>query len=111
MLFLRDKGGFDHTALVAPDQAFLDLMEGFEAQGPHYTAAHRLAAALVPFEHPPLPDRIIDVAPGPNPHGGVAFERDRLMTIQSGLRFLFVDKDGIGEYRLIGTSEEYVDDE
>jgi GWxTD domain-containing protein len=46
-----------------------------------------------------------------NIKGEPIFERDRLMTIQSGLRFLFVDKDGIGEYQLIGTSEEYANDE
>lgn len=38
--------------------------------------------------------------------GEPLLERDRIMTVQSGLRFLFVDKDGIGEFRLIGTSEE-----
>jgi hypothetical protein len=38
--------------------------------------------------------------------GDPLLERDRIMTVQTGLRFLFVDKDGIGEFRLIGTSEE-----
>ncbi len=40
--------------------------------------------------------------------GDPILERDKLMTIHSGLRFLFVDKDGIGEYQLIGTSEEFM---
>jgi GWxTD domain-containing protein len=43
-----------------------------------------------------------------NIKGDPIFERDKLMTIQSGLRFLFVDKDGVGEYKLVGTSEEYM---
>jgi GWxTD domain-containing protein len=41
--------------------------------------------------------------------GEPIFERDKLMTVESGLRFLFIDKDGIGEYQLVGTSEEYAD--
>lgn len=31
---------------------------------------------------------------------------DKGMTVHQGMRFLFVDKDGFGDYRLIGTSEE-----
>jgi hypothetical protein len=27
------------------------------------------------------------------------------MTVERGLRFMFLDKDGIGDYRLVGTSE------
>ena len=30
---------------------------------------------------------------------------DRGMTVRQGLRFMFLDKDGIGDYRLVGTSE------
>jgi len=30
---------------------------------------------------------------------------DRGMTVKQGLRFMFLDKDGIGDYRLVGTSE------
>jgi len=30
---------------------------------------------------------------------------DKGMTIRQGLRFLFLDKDGIGDYRLVGSSE------
>jgi GWxTD domain-containing protein len=41
-----------------------------------------------------------------NVRGEPLLERDRIMTVHMGLRFLFVDKDGIGSYRLIGTSEE-----
>ncbi len=41
-----------------------------------------------------------------NIRGEPILERDRIMTVQTGFRFLFVDMDGIGEYRLIGTSEE-----
>lgn len=41
-----------------------------------------------------------------NLRGEPLLERDRIMTVQTGLRFLFVDKDGVGDYRLIGTSEE-----
>ncbi len=33
--------------------------------------------------------------------------RDELLTVKSGLRFLFVDLNGIGNYELVGTSEEY----
>lgn len=44
-----------------------------------------------------------------NLKGEPLFERDRLMTIKTGLRFLFVDMDGVGEYRLVGTSEEYIE--
>jgi GWxTD domain-containing protein len=44
-----------------------------------------------------------------NLKGEPIFERDRLMTIKTGLRFLFVDMDGVGEYRLVGTSEEYIE--
>lgn len=41
-----------------------------------------------------------------NIKGDPIMEKDRLMTIRSGLRFLFVDKDGYGEYTLVGSSEE-----
>jgi GWxTD domain-containing protein len=41
-----------------------------------------------------------------NLRGEPILERDRIMTVHTGFRFLFVDKDGIGDYRLIGTSEE-----
>jgi GWxTD domain-containing protein len=41
-----------------------------------------------------------------NLRGEPLLERDRIMTVQTGLRFLFVDKDGVGNYRLMGTSEE-----
>jgi GWxTD domain-containing protein len=39
--------------------------------------------------------------------GDPLFERDRLMTVYAGLRFLFVDREGVGEFKLVGTSEEY----
>lgn len=38
--------------------------------------------------------------------GEPIFKRDMYMTLQSGLRFLFVDKKGTGEYRLVGSSED-----
>ncbi|MCK4539323.1 MAG: GWxTD domain-containing protein [Candidatus Krumholzibacteria bacterium] len=41
--------------------------------------------------------------------GAPLFPRDKLMTIQAGMRFLFVDKDGVGNYLLVGTSEEFED--
>jgi len=44
-----------------------------------------------------------------NLKGEPLFERDRLMTVKTGLRFLFVDMDGVGEYKLVGTSEEYIE--
>ncbi len=44
-----------------------------------------------------------------NLKGEPIFERDKLMTIKNGLRFLFVDMDGVGEYKLVGTSEEYIE--
>ena len=44
-----------------------------------------------------------------NLKGEPLFDRDRLMTIKTGLRFLFVDMDGVGEYKLVGTSEEYIE--
>lgn len=44
-----------------------------------------------------------------NLKGDPIFEKDRLMTVKTGLRFLFVDVDGVGEYKLVGTSEEYID--
>ena len=42
-----------------------------------------------------------------NMKGDPLFERDRLMTVYAGLRFLFVDRQGVGEFKLVGTSEEY----
>ncbi len=41
-----------------------------------------------------------------NIRGNPILKRDKLMTIGSGLRYLFIDKDGYGEYVLIGSSEE-----
>ena len=38
--------------------------------------------------------------------GDPLLPQDKGMTVHPGLRFLFVDKDGYGDYRLIGTSEE-----
>jgi GWxTD domain-containing protein len=38
--------------------------------------------------------------------GDPLFEKDRIMMGEAGMRFLFVDKDGIGNYVLVGTSEE-----
>jgi len=38
--------------------------------------------------------------------GDPLLPQDQVMTLGSGLRFLFVDKDGVGNYRLVGTSEE-----
>lgn len=38
--------------------------------------------------------------------GDPLLERDRVMTMDAGVRYLFVDKDGVGNYRLVGTSEE-----
>jgi GWxTD domain-containing protein len=45
-----------------------------------------------------------------NMKGEPLFDRDRLMTVHAGLRFLFVDREGVGEFKLVGTSEEYQDD-
>lgn len=42
-----------------------------------------------------------------NMKGDPINERDRFMTVSSGLRFLFVDLDGYGDFRLVGTSEEF----
>ncbi len=42
-----------------------------------------------------------------NLKGDPLFERDRLMTVYAGIRFLFVDREGVGEFKLVGTSEEY----
>ncbi|UCF05770.1 MAG: GWxTD domain-containing protein [bacterium] len=42
-----------------------------------------------------------------NHKGDPIFERDRLMTIKAGQRFLFIDLDGYGEYHMVGTSDEY----
>lgn len=39
--------------------------------------------------------------------GRPLFKRDQLMTVRSGLRLLFVDKDGVGHYVLSGTSEDF----
>ena len=41
-----------------------------------------------------------------NFRGDPLLDRDRIMTVHTGFRFLFVDKDGVGQYSLIGTSEE-----
>jgi GWxTD domain-containing protein len=41
-----------------------------------------------------------------NLKGDPILMRDKLMTIGSGLRYLFIDKDGYGEYSLVGSSEE-----
>ncbi len=38
--------------------------------------------------------------------GDPLFARDRVMMGEAGMRYLFVDKDGIGNYILVGTSEE-----
>jgi GWxTD domain-containing protein len=38
--------------------------------------------------------------------GDPLFERDRVMMGTAGMRYLFVDKDGVGNYVLVGTSEE-----
>jgi GWxTD domain-containing protein len=38
--------------------------------------------------------------------GDPLFEKDRIMMGEAGMRFLFVDKDGVGNYILVGTSEE-----
>ncbi|MFA4948023.1 MAG: GWxTD domain-containing protein, partial [Candidatus Krumholzibacteriia bacterium] len=37
--------------------------------------------------------------------GDPLLPEDKGMTAKQGLRFLFLDKDGIGDYRLVGTSE------
>ncbi|MBN2070858.1 MAG: GWxTD domain-containing protein [Candidatus Krumholzibacteriota bacterium] len=42
--------------------------------------------------------------------GRPLFERDDLMSINSGLRFLFIDKDGVGAYVLVGTSDDFKDE-
>jgi len=42
--------------------------------------------------------------------GRPLFDRDDLMSINSGLRFLFLDKDGVGSYILVGTSDEFKDE-
>lgn len=46
-----------------------------------------------------------------NLRGEPLVERDRIMTVETGLRFLFVDKDGVGDYSLIGTSEEMLENQ
>jgi GWxTD domain-containing protein len=38
--------------------------------------------------------------------GDPLFAKDRIMMGEAGMRYLFVDKDGIGNYLLVGTSEE-----
>jgi GWxTD domain-containing protein len=38
--------------------------------------------------------------------GDPLLESDRIMMSGSGMRYLFVDKDGVGNYKLVGTSEE-----
>ena len=38
--------------------------------------------------------------------GDPLLEKDRVMMGEAGMRYLFVDKDGIGNYILVGTSEE-----
>lgn len=38
--------------------------------------------------------------------GDPIFPGDRMMTVKSGLRFLFLDSEGYGNYRLMGTSED-----
>ncbi|MBN1886251.1 MAG: GWxTD domain-containing protein [Candidatus Krumholzibacteriota bacterium] len=40
-------------------------------------------------------------------NGDPIFKRDMLMTIHAGLRYLFIDKDGVGNYRLAADSEEF----
>jgi GWxTD domain-containing protein len=35
---------------------------------------------------------------------------DRGMTVKQGLRFLFLDEDGVGDYRLVGSSENMSED-
>ncbi len=42
-----------------------------------------------------------------NLNGDPILPRDQLMTVRKGRRFLFVDKDGHGEYFLVGTSEDF----
>jgi GWxTD domain-containing protein len=42
--------------------------------------------------------------------GDPLLPEDKGMTIKQGLRFLFLDKDGIGDYRLVGTSENMFED-
>jgi GWxTD domain-containing protein len=37
--------------------------------------------------------------------GDPLLQEDKGMTVKQGLRFLFLDKDGIGDFRLVGTSE------
>jgi GWxTD domain-containing protein len=41
-----------------------------------------------------------------NIKGDPLLAEDKGMTVRQGMRFLFVDKDGFGDYRLLGTSEE-----
>lgn len=41
--------------------------------------------------------------------GDPIFARDRLPTAYQGLRFLFIDLKGMGDFRLIGTSEEWAE--
>jgi len=37
--------------------------------------------------------------------GDPLLPEDRGMTTRQGLRFMFLDKDGVGDYRLLGSSE------
>lgn len=41
-----------------------------------------------------------------NLKGDPLLKRDQLMTVDSGLRYLFVDKNGVSEYQLVSTSQE-----
>ena len=45
-----------------------------------------------------------------NVNGDPILKKDRVMTVASGLRLLFEDKDGFGEYDLVGTSEDMFSD-
>jgi hypothetical protein len=43
---------------------------------------------------------------GYNVRGDPILVDDKGMTVAQGLRFLFLDKDGIGAYHLVGSSED-----
>jgi len=45
-----------------------------------------------------------------NMNGDPILESDKLLTVKQGMRFLFLDKDGYGEFQLIGTSEDMFND-
>ncbi len=77
-------------------------MQGLEAQGPHHPVAHRLAAALIPLQHVRLLQRIIDITLAPDPRGGSAVIRDRVMNVEAVKKGVLPDGLEDGEQILYG---------